>query len=69
MIEITRIILALIEQIPWFAATAIIFMAGKFGFKHITFKSDSFECKLDKQNIHKKGKDDEEYRDIYGILL
>lgn len=48
MIDATRIILALIEQIPWFAATAIIFLAGRFGFKHITFKSDSFECKLDK---------------------
>ncbi len=48
MIDVTRIILALIEQIPCFAAIAIIFMAGRFGFKHITFKSNSFECKLDK---------------------
>lgn len=48
MIDATRIILALIEQIPWFTAIAIIFMAGRFGFKHITFKGDSFECKLDK---------------------
>lgn len=48
MVELTKIILALIEQIPWFALIAIIFMAGKFGFKHIEFKRDSFECKLDK---------------------
>lgn len=45
---IYEIILALIEQVPCFAAIAIVYMAGKFGFKHLSFKNDSFECNLDK---------------------
>lgn len=49
MADIIQIVLALIEQIPWFAIIALVFMFCKFGYKHFFCKvEDLFEIKIDK---------------------
>lgn len=48
MNELFEIVMALIEEIPCFAAIVIIHMACKNGFKHISITNDTFKVKLDK---------------------
>lgn len=44
-----QIVLALIEQLPWFTIISLVFMFGKFGYRHFFCKvKDLFEVKIDK---------------------
>lgn len=49
MSELSNIVLALIDETPYFAAIAIVYMIGKFGYKHFLIKyKDVFKLKFDK---------------------